>query len=248
MILHTVVDGHGHRVAVLIHGLMSDHRAWDRLAADLVARGFRVIRVDLAGHGRSPRSRRYSPESWARDVVESVRPYLTDGSIDLLVGHSLGGLVASLVAERLGARAIAYADPVFALPGGIRGVVMRIGVVAIARPPRAMLKRGNPRWSDDDLDLEVETRRLWDRATAFGLSDSRRIAAPLALTAPTLLLLPERSLLVTESLAADLRSLGATVRVLANTSHTLFRDDYASFARAIETWLDTLDRPRTGKG
>ena len=53
--------GSGPRTAVLIHGIMSDHRAWHRVSGELVDQGFRVLAVDLAGHGKSPRAHRYSP-------------------------------------------------------------------------------------------------------------------------------------------------------------------------------------------
>ncbi|MFW8745432.1 alpha/beta fold hydrolase, partial [Mesorhizobium japonicum] len=46
-------DGSGSRTAVLIHGLMSDHRAWHRVSSRLQEHGFRVVTVDLAGHGSS---------------------------------------------------------------------------------------------------------------------------------------------------------------------------------------------------
>ena len=100
MRLAVTEEGEGPRTAILIHGIMSDSRAWHRVTGELTRRGFRVIAVDLAGHGRSPRARRYSPRAWADDVVETVHPLLSRPP-DLVMGHSLGALVASLVADRL---------------------------------------------------------------------------------------------------------------------------------------------------
>ena len=111
--------GSGTKTAVLIHGIMSDSRAWHRVTTELHEHGFRVLAVDLAGHGRSPRSRRYSPAAWADDVVETLTPLL-DGPPDVVMGHSLGGLVASLVADRMAPRAAIYIDPAFSFPTGIR--------------------------------------------------------------------------------------------------------------------------------
>ena len=66
-------DRAGPRTAVLIHGIMSDSRAWHRVTGELEQRGFRVIAVDLAGHGRSPRAGA-TRRAWADDVVETLQP------------------------------------------------------------------------------------------------------------------------------------------------------------------------------
>lgn len=44
---------HAHRGFVLVHGLASNARMWDGVAAHLVERGHRAATVDLRGHGRS---------------------------------------------------------------------------------------------------------------------------------------------------------------------------------------------------
>jgi 3-oxoadipate enol-lactonase len=41
-------------VVLLLHGFPLDHTMWDHQARYLVAKGFRVIRPDLRGHGKSP--------------------------------------------------------------------------------------------------------------------------------------------------------------------------------------------------
>jgi pimeloyl-ACP methyl ester carboxylesterase len=45
--------GEGERVLVLAHGLLMNRHMYDQLAPTMVARGFRVITVDLLGHGAS---------------------------------------------------------------------------------------------------------------------------------------------------------------------------------------------------
>ena len=100
-------------------------RAWHGSPPSSWISGFRVLAVDLAGHGTSPRARRYSPRAWADDVVETLEPLLT-GPPDVVMGHSLGGLVASLVADRLAPRAAIYIDPAFAFPSGIRGALFKL--------------------------------------------------------------------------------------------------------------------------
>lgn len=229
-------SGAGSRTAILIHGIMSDHRAWHRVSAELQAKGFRVLAVDLAGHGASPRSRRYTPRGWADDVVETVTPLL-DGPPDLVMGHSLGGLVASIAADRLAPRAAIYVDPAFAFPRGIRGLAFKLAFAIAPRPRRSALVRWNPRWSAEDVDIELATLRDWDKRTVLGFADTRPVVPPLRLVAPSLVVLAERSLLVTEAAASGLRRLGMTVVTVAGSGHTVFRDDHAGFMRVVEEWL-----------
>jgi pimeloyl-ACP methyl ester carboxylesterase len=233
-------SGAGSRTAILIHGIMSDHRAWHRVSAELQAKGFRVLAVDLAGHGASPRSRRYTPRGWADDVVETVTPLL-DGPPDLVMGHSLGGLVASIAADRLAPRAAIYVDPAFAFPRGIRGVLFKLAFAIAPRPRRSALVRWNPRWSAEDVDIELATLRDWDKRTILGFADSRPIVPPLHLVAPSLVVLAEKSLLITDVAAGRLRRLGMTVETIAGAGHTVFRDDHARFMRVIEEWLARRD-------
>ncbi|WP_242087223.1 alpha/beta fold hydrolase [Microbacterium lacticum] len=49
------VRGHGPRVAVLLHGLTGSSESWSRVAPLLAERGYRVLSLDLPGHGLSPR-------------------------------------------------------------------------------------------------------------------------------------------------------------------------------------------------
>ena len=235
-------SGRGRKTAVLIHGIMSDSRAWHRVTTELEGHGFRVLAVDLAGHGRSPRSHRYSPAAWADDVVETLHPLLV-GPPDVVMGHSLGGLVASLVADRLAPRAAIYIDPAFAFPTGIRGWAFKTFFAIAPRPKRSALVRMNPKWSAVDVDIELATLRDWDKRTILGFADTRTLAPPARLVAPSLVVLAEKSLLITERVAAQLRRQGMTVATVAGTGHTVFRDDHSGFMETIVRWLRTAPEP-----
>ena len=228
--------GGGTKTAILIHGIMSDSRAWHRVTAELLEHDFRVLAVDLAGHGRSPRSRRYSPAAWADDVVETLTPIL-DGPSDIVMGHSLGALVASLVADRMAPRAAIYVDPAFSFPTGIRGWAFKAFFAMAPRPNRSALVRMNPKWSAVDVDIELATLRDWDKRTILGFADTRPLVPPVSVVAPSLVLLAEKSLLITERVAAQLRSQGMTVKTFEGTGHTVFRDDHAGFMDAVVDWL-----------
>ncbi|WP_395243434.1 alpha/beta fold hydrolase [Agromyces sp. MMS24-K17] len=232
-------SGSGPRTAVLVHGIMSDSRAWHRVTAELEAHGFRVLAVDLAGHGRSPRARRYSPAAWADDVVETLAPLL-DGPPDVVMGHSLGALVASLVADRLAPRAAIYVDPAFGFPTGLKGLAFKAFFAVAPRPGRSALVKMNPKWHADDVEIELATLRDWDRRTILAFADTRQLVPPTKLVAPSLVLLAERSLLVTNALATGMRAIGMTVHTLPGTGHTVFRDDHPAFMHAVSDWLRAL--------
>ncbi|WDG17667.1 alpha/beta fold hydrolase [Microbacterium sp. Clip185] len=228
--------GSGARTAILIHGIMSDSRAWHRVSDDLEQAGFRVLAVDLAGHGRSPRAQSYSPAAWADDVIETLEPTLEQAP-DLIVGHSLGALVASIVAERLAPRAAVYVDPAFAFPRGLRGLAYKLAFGLAPKPRRRMLRRMNPGWSAQDIDLELSSLQAWDRRTILGLADTRALVAPRRPRQPSLVVLAEKSLLITRAVAAAMRGDGLTVTVLPGSGHTVFRDDHAGFMGLVHGWI-----------
>jgi pimeloyl-ACP methyl ester carboxylesterase len=228
--------GVGPRTAVLIHGIMGNSRVWRRVTDDLVERGFRVLAVDLAGHGKSPRARRYSPTAWADDVVETVEPMLARQP-EIVMGHSLGALVASLVADRLTPRSAIYIDPAFAFPRGPIGLVYKVGWLLSPRPGRSILVRMNPRWDAADIDLELQSLREWDRRTLFGFADTRPLVPPATLVAPSLVVLAEHSLLITVRAAEALTRLGMSVTTIPGTGHAVFRDDPAGFMKKVDEFL-----------
>ena len=91
---------------VLVHGLGEHAGRYDALAARLNGWGFDVRGYDQFGHGESGGARGGLPSMMRLvddlgDVVDSVRVRLTFGTPLLVLGHSLGGLVAAcLVALR----------------------------------------------------------------------------------------------------------------------------------------------------
>jgi len=83
---------------VLLHGMPRDHSTWAGLAPDLAAEGFRVIAPDQRGHGASARTPGYSLELMRQDLLELAEALGLDRFV--LGGHSMGGTVATLFAER----------------------------------------------------------------------------------------------------------------------------------------------------
>jgi pimeloyl-ACP methyl ester carboxylesterase len=101
------------RNIVLVHGGAAHSRWWDHIAP-LLARGWRVVAMDLSGHGDSGRRDRYSLDIWAREVLAVVTGAGTAAST-VVIGHSMGGLVTLRLATLAGAQiagAVAIDSPI----------------------------------------------------------------------------------------------------------------------------------------
>jgi pimeloyl-ACP methyl ester carboxylesterase len=82
---------------VLVHGAWMGASSWDRVAADLRARGLSVKAVDLPGHGADPTPADKLTLAGYVDTVLAAMP--ADGRA-VLVGHSMAGMLISAAAER----------------------------------------------------------------------------------------------------------------------------------------------------
>ena len=92
---------------VLIHGITEDLRAWDELVPEL-AQNARVLRVDLPGHGASSPLPEYTAASLAAPLAGFVRALGLDRP--RVIGHSLGGLLATLLGALVPVRSIVNVD------------------------------------------------------------------------------------------------------------------------------------------
>ena len=98
---------------VLLHGLGADATAWDRIVPELSS-AHRVIAVDLPGY-----SLRTAVEDvpHARELADGLDSLLADLGIEsaVLMGHSLGGTICLMVADRHPRRCLGL---VLIAPGG----------------------------------------------------------------------------------------------------------------------------------
>lgn len=98
--LHTLTVGTaGPRIA-FCHGLFGQGRNWTQIARDLAGPDgtqARCLLIDLPDHGRSPWSEHFSLNAYAAKVAAELR-HAGGSERWSLVGHSLGGKVAMLVA------------------------------------------------------------------------------------------------------------------------------------------------------
>jgi pimeloyl-ACP methyl ester carboxylesterase len=150
---------------VLLHGVSLSAAAWAPLFTALS--GWRVLAVDLPGHGLS------DPESYRVGDVRQRARELIDGIFDALgldeapvVGHSLGGMFALWYAaagtERI-SRLVAIGEPAVALPGVC--VRMPLSPLTVRGLGLAVLRTPGP-------------RPVYRRLLAQGLGRAEVAAAP----------------------------------------------------------------------
>jgi esterase len=98
---HRDLGGAGKPPLVLLHGLLGSSRNWQTAGSDL-AQHFNVFALDLRNHGRSPHHPAMSYEAMMDDVLA----WLDERGLArvTLLGHSMGGKVAMLLACRHPAR------------------------------------------------------------------------------------------------------------------------------------------------
>jgi pimeloyl-ACP methyl ester carboxylesterase len=95
---------------VLVHGGAAHARWWDHIAP-LLADVVRVVAPDLSGHGDSGRRDTYRLDQWADEVVTVAEAAGIAGP-PIVIGHSMGGLVALRAGHRHGQhlRAVSAVD------------------------------------------------------------------------------------------------------------------------------------------
>lgn len=154
------------RSVLLVHGVSSSRRTWWRAAEDLSELGWRVLTVDLPGHGGRP----VPPEAELADLAADAAAQAGSPAVDLVVGHSLGAVVALLLAASRPefTRAVVIEDPP-GLAGGVDPAMVADNVAASAARARATpeaeaaaVLAANPYWTAVDAQSAVDSRRELD--------------------------------------------------------------------------------------
>lgn len=173
--------GDGDSRVLLIHGICGSGGTWWEIAAGIP--DATVVAPDLRGHGESPRAADYSAAGFAEDLGTGW---------DLVIGHSLGGLIAvhANVRDPHFAKRLILLDPVLDLDD-FDGVTRANVEEAVNPPTAAEIANANPNWHPEHARLKALAARQADpHAVERTMHDNAPWAhSPLAnaLTVPTLI-------------------------------------------------------------
>lgn len=217
---------------VILHGFLDQGAAWAEVAEPLAQRGYRVVAPDQRGHGRSGHvgvGGYYHFPDYVTDLDAVVRwlgaegrgPEAAATEAIVLVGHSMGGTVASLYAglmpERVAALVVIEGLGPPSLDAKAAADQFRRHVTELACPPShrpiASLEQAMERMRRYAPELsEAKARRLAERVTepcdgglawrwdplhrtraAIAFDEERYLAILARVTAPVTLVVGSRS-------------------------------------------------------
>jgi len=236
---------------VFIHGIGNTLHSWDEVVARL-PKDVRLIGIDLLGFGKSPRPAWavYSAKTQARSVgVTLLKLRLAQQPI--IVGHSLGALVAVEVARRypLAVRQLVLCSPPFYAPESIqRGIkppedVLR-ELYRIAKKFPSQLERMSPLavkfgLANKTLNITKDTVGSYMAAleasiiNQTSLADAAKLRVPMDIFYGTL-----DPVVIKKHIIELARVREATVAHKLNVGHEVI----GNYARSLSDFLKTLSR------
>ena len=230
------------RSALLIHGLSSNSTTWWRLAAALEADGWDVTAPDLRGHGAGPRADSYSFAELVSD--------LPSGPFDLMVGHSLGGAIATVAGATRPtlAKRIVLLDPVLEVAPEDWDEI-KADQVAELELTLETVRAAKPHWDARDHELKIAAIAQVDPRAIAAVFDHNLgwnvTADAAALGAPTLILSGDPAvytMLAPETARAVVAANPLIeYRVVESAGHSVHRDRPVETIAAILEWANSAD-------
>src|SRR4051794_7545215 len=145
---------------LLVHGVTSSSRTWWRVGPALAAAGYRVVAIDLPGHGRTGQwtgeHRFVATAARVAGFVEAAGLRAADLAV---IGHSWGAMTAAaLPVAGLVPRVLVLLDP----PGMPRAVMAAMTTDPVEghyddlEEARTTLRRAYPDWTVGDVEAKAE--------------------------------------------------------------------------------------------
>jgi N-formylmaleamate deformylase len=245
--IHYTRTGENKPPLILLHGLAANGACWTSLAHAL-ERDYDIIMPDARGHGKSSApDYGYRYEDHANDVVGLIEALRL--SPPILLGHSMGGLTAAVVASRKPnlLRGLILADPTFLSPKAQREVrdsdvadrhrrTLNMSLDEVVAEAQAR----HPDRSQETLELLARSR-LQTSMAAFDVltppnPDYELLVS--AINVPSLLVFGDKGV-VSSAVAEELQRRNPKLRVeqIREAGHGLHYDQPERFAGVIKSFL-----------
>jgi pimeloyl-ACP methyl ester carboxylesterase len=240
--VHWSSRGHGSRTLIFVHGWTGDESIWAR-QVPAFARRYRVITLDLPGHGKSsgPGDGVYTIPMFAQ-AVEAVRQ-AAGVERAVVIGHSMGGLVVRQYYLMYPSRveALVLADALMrgpdAKPAPPRPFTGAEGRANLERTISGMLSSAPKPIRSHVLKVSLST----DQQAVAGAMDATQHTpwSPTPTTVPVLGLYADHSRLKSDDVIARIYPT-MQYRELAGTDHFLMLERPDAFNAALQSFLDGL--------
>ncbi|WP_298815991.1 alpha/beta fold hydrolase [Chloroflexus sp.] len=241
------------RTVLLCHGITSSAATLWRLGSDLAAEGWRVIALDLPGHGQSDLSPAYDIDTVANivgDVIQALGlPEL------VMIGHSWGGattlaLLSGDHPARHTVRQAVLLDPLIKQETAIAPSLLPQFSRGVGQSPAEtlpMLRETNPDWHPCDYYWKAQALaecRYEQVAGLFLLPYDWTLAPRIArVQVPLLILLAEPEYtIVSPAVQAELRAMASPelmrMQLIPGTNHNMLRGPgYEPTYQALRAFL-----------
>jgi len=236
---------------VLVHGFTTTSEFWKEQAEEF-SKSYRVIRINLPGHGASPSpaSRSYRIEDFVEDVARVFQHLSIDRAV--LIGLSMGGIIAQKIAVKyphlvealvlvdttshgIGADATADAFLAAADKGGAEKAIQDLSDISFGSSAAPALVE----WARREV---IQTPEFVARAAIRSLSDADTRSSLSQIKAPTLVIVGEEDR-VTPPPEAEILAKGisnSTLSSIAMAGHFAMIEKPVAFNRILRKFLDEL--------
>ena len=228
--LNVVESGRGDRVALLLHGMTGSAESWWRVAPVLADHGYRVLALDLPGHGLSPRDPGCTVERAAASVIETVHA-LAPGLPVHAIGHSYGGMVLAAAAGQLRPELAVHVDAPLRIERGATREEL-IASYDESRRTRTVegLRATRPYYSERDVLVEARAAERFDSVTAASVSSGGGEWVP---EPGSIVVRADPSSFVSDADARALAARGVDVRSIPGAAHTVWYSHFDDFVTTV---------------
>ncbi|MFK4762956.1 alpha/beta fold hydrolase [Microbacterium sp. ZW T5_45] len=237
MLLHAIDvapgrSGHAEKSALLLHGMMGSAESWHRVIPLLADRGYRVLSLDLPGHGLSPRDPEITVDTAAASVIETVDAAGLPHPVHA-IGHSLGATVLAASAPILAPEVTVYVDSPLRFTGhGDRNeLVARYQTDRATRTDAERLHALRPYYSAQDIAVEARAAERFDPSTAASVSSGEDVA--ISPRSGDVLIHADPSRWVTDADIDRFTRSGVSVRSVSGAEHTIWYSHLDAFTASL---------------